>query len=78
MAQFPKDLLERTAFTFVQGVASAGLTLQMFTDLGWKAWLTVGAGAGVLAVVKGLVAKMIGSPNSASMLPGVGPVPPVR
>lgn len=78
MAQFPKDLLERTVFTFVQGVAAAGLTLQMFTDLGWKAWLTVGAGAGVLAVVKGLLAKFVGSPNSASAFPSVGPLPPVR
>lgn len=71
---FGKDLLERTVSTFVEGFAGA-VTLQMYTNLGWLAWVTAGAGAGVLAVVKGLVAKFVGSSNSASLNPAVGPLP---
>lgn len=74
---FGKDLLERVGSTFLEGFAGA-VTLQMYTNLGWLAWVTAGAGAGIAAVIKGLIAKRIGSPNSASLLPGVGPVPPVR
>lgn len=76
---FGKDLLERVATTFVAGAFGAwGLDVVQITDLGWKAWLTAGVGAGILSVVKGLAAKAVGSPNSASLLPGVGPLPPVR
>lgn len=76
---FGKDLVERVASTFVAGAAGAwGLDLVQITDLGWKAWLTAGVGAGIVSVLKGLTAKAIGSPNSASLLPGVGPVPPAR
>lgn len=76
---FGKDLLERVASSFVFGAAGAwGLNVTDVVNAGWKAWLLAGAGAGVLSVVKGLIAKTVGSPNSASLLPGVGPVPPVR
>lgn len=76
---FGKDLLERVLATFVAGFLGAvSLDIVQITDLGWKAWLTAGAAAGVVSVLKGLAAKAIGSPNSASLLPGVGPLPPVR
>lgn len=74
---FGRDFVERVVTTFVEGFAGA-VTLQVYTDLGWKAWLTAGAGAGLLAAIKSLIAKQVGSPNSASLDPKVGPLPPVR
>lgn len=76
---FGKDLFERVVATFVAGFLGAvSLDITNITDLGWKAWLIAGASAGLISVLKGLAAKLVGSPNSASLLPGVGPVPPVR
>lgn len=76
---FGRDLLERVLATFVAGFLGAvSLDITQITDLGWKAWLIAGAGAGVVSVVKGLAARVIGSPNSASLDPKVGPLPPVR
>ena len=76
---FGRDLIERVLTTFVAGFLGAvSLDITQITDLGWKAWLTAGVGAGIVSAVKGLLAKAVGSPNSASLDPGVGPVPPVR
>lgn len=76
---FGKDLFERVLSTFVAGFLGAvSLDITSITDLGWKAWLIAGAGAGVVSALKGLLAKTIGSPNSASLVPSVGPVPPTR
>ena len=80
---FGRDLVERVLTTFVAGFLGAvSLDLTSITNLGWKAWLVAGAGAGIVSVLKGLIAKTIGSPNSASLDPKVGPVPvatpPVR
>lgn len=76
---FGKDLVERVLTTFVAGFLGAvSLDITSITDLGWKAWLTAGVGAGIFSAAKGLLAKTIGSPNSASLLPGVGPVPARR
>jgi uncharacterized membrane protein YjjB (DUF3815 family) len=67
---FGKDLFERIASSFVFGAAGA-VSLDMYTDLGWKAWLTAGAVAGIGSVVKGLLARFVGDKDSASLLPGV-------
>lgn len=71
-AAYVKDLVERVGSTFVAGVAGAwGLDLTSITDLGWKAWLTAGVGAGIVSALKGLLAKAIGSPASASLVPSL-------
>lgn len=67
-----KDLVERVASTFVAGFGGAvSLDLAGITALGWKAWLTAGAVAGALSVVKGFVAKAVGSNTSASLVPTI-------
>jgi hypothetical protein len=63
-----KDLIERVVSTFVAGFGGAvSLDLTGITTLGWKAWLTAGAAAGVVSVVKGLLARGVGSKDSASL-----------
>jgi hypothetical protein len=60
--------------TFVAGFLGAvSLDLTNITDLGWKAWLIAGAGAGVVSVLKGLAARLKGSTFSASLASEVGP-----
>lgn len=63
-----KDLLERVGSTFVAGVLAAlvaNWTGVIPSD--WKAWLLTGVVAGVVSVAKGLVAKGVGNPDSASL-----------
>lgn len=63
-----KDLAERVGSTFVAGFLAAlvaNWTGVIPSD--WKAWLLTGAVAGVASVVKGLVAKGVGNPDSASL-----------
>lgn len=68
MSPYIKDLLERVVSTFVAGFGGAvSLDLTGITALGWKAWLTAGAAAGVVSVVKGLLARGVGSKASASL-----------
>jgi hypothetical protein len=69
---FTKDLVERTAATFVEGFLGAvSLDWVGITDLGWKAWFVAGAGAGIAAVLKGLLAKFRGNKDSASLTSNV-------
>jgi len=63
-----KDLAERVGSTFVAGFLAAlvaNWTGVIPSD--WKAWLLTGAVAGAASVVKGLVAKGVGNPDSASL-----------
>ncbi|MFJ1765080.1 holin [Amycolatopsis sp. NPDC088138] len=63
-----KDLAERVGSTFIAGFLAAlvaNWTGVIPSD--WKAWLLTGAVAGVASVVKGLVAKGVGNPDSASL-----------
>lgn len=63
-----KDLLERVVSTFVAGFLAAlvgNWTGVIPSD--WKAWLLTGAVAGVASVAKGLIAKGVGNPDSASL-----------
>lgn len=70
MTPYLKDLLERVVSTFLAGFfGTVSLDLTSITNLGWKAWLVAGAGAGVLSVVKGLAARYVGSQTSASLVP---------
>jgi hypothetical protein len=59
------DLLERVLWTFIQGFAAAWIVIG---DLGAES-LYVGLVAGLVSVAKGVVAKSIGSSNSAATLP---------
>jgi hypothetical protein len=70
MSIYLRDLVERVVTTFLAGFLGAvSLDLTNITDLGWKAWLIAGAGAGVVSVVKGLIAKGVGATDSASLDP---------
>lgn len=63
-----KDLAERVGSTFVAGFLAAlvaNWTGVIPSD--WKAWLLTGAIAGVASVVKGVLAKGVGNPDSASL-----------
>jgi hypothetical protein len=72
-ATYAKDLGERVVWTFLAaagGVALAAGPADMFHA---SLWQTVGT-AGIAAVgslVKGLVARVVGNPNSASTVTGV-------
>ncbi|WP_372352611.1 hypothetical protein [Streptomyces sp. KL116D] len=72
-ADFARDLAERTLATFVVaagGVAVAAGPADMFHASFWQ---TMGA-AGVAAagsLVKGILARAFGAPNSASLVKGV-------
>ncbi|OLE27963.1 MAG: hypothetical protein AUG44_08725 [Actinobacteria bacterium 13_1_20CM_3_71_11] len=72
MSVYVKDLLERVMTSFIAGfVGAVGLDVTSITDLGWKAWLIAGAGAGIVSVVKGVLAKGVGDSQSASMAPSI-------
>jgi len=62
--RFWLDLAERVVWTAAQ-VALAGVTVDVF-DL--PSWAVLPAAA-ALAAVKGLVARHVGDPDSAAMLP---------
>lgn len=68
MSAYLKDLAERVATSFVSGLATS-VALNAYTDLGWKAWLTGMGVSGLVSVVKGLAAKLVGSKTSASLVP---------
>jgi hypothetical protein len=64
-----RDLGERVVTTFLAGFLSAlvaNWTGVIPSD--WKGWLLTGAIAGVASVVKGVLAKAIGDPNTPSLL----------
>lgn len=66
-----KDLAERVGSTFVAGFLAAlvaNWTGVIPSD--WKAWLLTGAIAGVASVVKGVLAKGVGDPNTAALRKG--------
>ncbi|TKG63094.1 holin [Prauserella endophytica] len=72
MSVFLKDLLERVTATFSAGFVAAlvaNWTGAIPSD--WKAWLLTGVLAGAASVVKGLAAKKIGDPSSASAAPSL-------
>lgn len=62
--RFWLDLAERVGWTAAQ-VILAGVTVEAFDLPGWA----VAPAAAVLAIVKGLVARHVGNPDSASTLP---------
>lgn len=63
-----KDLLERVVATFVAGFLAALVAdWSGAVPSDWKAWLLTGAVAGAASVVKGLLAKGVGNPDSASL-----------
>ncbi|MET9876582.1 hypothetical protein ABZZ36_18435 [Actinacidiphila glaucinigra] len=65
-AVYGRDLAERVVATFLQ-VFVGGLVLTTPFDLGmWQA-AAMGGVAAALSLVKGLVAKVFGDPNSASL-----------
>jgi hypothetical protein len=70
MNRFSRDLLIRTARTFVQGFLGV-VTIDAFSE-GFDATLlqTLGMGAlaGVFAILTAFVAKPVGNPNNASFL----------
>jgi hypothetical protein len=77
---YVRDLAERVASTFVQAFLGALITGGVFDVAGVRdvsAWEAAGlAGvAAVLALLKGLAAKFVGQPDSASVDPQVGVLP---
>ena len=66
-----KDLAERVAATFLQ-VVIAALALSGAVGLNWPGTLAVAGSAALLALSKGLLARLVGDPDSASMI-GVPP-----
>lgn len=66
--KYLRDLAERVLASFAGGALSViGLDSMNVLSLDWKAALGVGAGAAVVAVLKGLLAKTVGDPDSASL-----------
>ncbi len=77
---YARDLLERVLATFVQGFIGA-ITLDALVGedpiSGLYAAGVAGL-AGVLSLLKGLVATQVGSQQSASLVPSIGPRPTPR
>ena len=68
MSTFVKDLVERAVASAAGGVLSVtGLDLVNVLSLDWKAAFGIGAGAALVSVLKGLVARRVGDPESASL-----------
>lgn len=63
-----RDLSERVLASFAGGVL-ATLPVGAFNvvDIPWTASLGIGAGAAVVSLLKGVVAKWTGDPNSAGL-----------
>lgn len=81
MDTYIKDLLERTVSSFAGGVLSMlGAGAVSLVDTDWKAVLSVGAGAAIVSLLKGLAARGVGDTHSASTLPSVRqqPAEPAR
>lgn len=63
-----RDLLERVVASFAGGALSViGLDAVNVLSLDWKAALGVGSGAALVSLLKGLAAKAVGNPDSASL-----------
>lgn len=70
MSNFVRDLAERAVASAAAGVLSVtGLDVVDVLHLDWKAAFGVGAGAALVSVLKGLVARKVGDPESAALLP---------
>jgi hypothetical protein len=74
------DLIERVGWTFLQAfgaelVASGWFTVDGVTDLSVLQKAGIAGIAAVLSVIKGLVAKGVGSPNTAALLPAAAETP---
>lgn len=70
MSAYSRDLLERVAVTFVEGTIGSLVLTQLSDRDMWLA--AVGGGvAAVVALLKGLLAKRYGNPESASLSGGV-------
>lgn len=69
MNKYAKDLTERVVGTFLMVliplVSADGINL--ITGLDWGKSLIVAGGAAVLSLLKGLLAKITGNPESASL-----------
>jgi hypothetical protein len=79
-ARYVRDLIERVVFTFLetfgaQLVASGFFTIEGVTDLAILEKAAIAGIASVLAVLKGLVARSVGSPNTAALLPAGAETP---
>ena len=73
---YARDLAERVFFTFVQAfgaalVAGGWFDIAQIRDLSIVQKAAVAGIAAVLAVIKGLIAKAVSRPDSASLAPGV-------
>lgn len=71
---FYADLLERTLWSFIGGFAGGylgGAISGQVADLSTSARMSIGLGAGIVSVLKGLAAVQLPwtAPNSASVLP---------
>lgn len=66
--EYVRDLTERVATTFVGGsLAVLGTNTADLTDLGlWKGASLAGAAA-IISLLKGLLAKQTGNPDSAGL-----------
>jgi Putative lactococcus lactis phage r1t holin len=73
MKKYLTDLAERTIASFAGGFLSViGLDAVNVLSLDWKAALGVGGGAALVSFLKGLAAKAVGNPESASLSSKVG------
>lgn len=70
MKRWWKDVGERMSWTFVQAalavVVTAIITSGSVTAVDWRNVLDVATVAGVLALWKGIAARKVGDPDSAS------------
>lgn len=72
MNKYLRDLAERVASSFAGGVLSVfGLDAINVLNVDWRGALGFGAGAAVVALLKGIVARGVGSSDSASLSPTV-------
>lgn len=71
--RYTMDVLERVVWTFIQAFAAtyaaSGLDVGGVNDMDVKQKLAIAALAGAAALIKCLVAKSVGSPNTAATLP---------
>jgi len=67
---YGRDLLERVVTTFLQSFIAGVVITQPLNGSMWYAALTGGVGA-VLALLKGLLARLRGDTNSASLAKSV-------
>lgn len=65
---FVKDLSERVLASLVTGFLTVtGFDAMNIMHTDWKAALAAGGGMALLSLLKGLLAKLKGNPNSASL-----------